>query len=186
MGFLPLMDIINFIKSNYSFSSILIELPEVREKFAITIDRVEFESKLCFDLYTTLLDELEKAFHSAGLIRSQIDAVFALGESQNNHKIRKFFLQNFSGKVQFEQTDADEKLFRQLIDRDRPRAWQIFAQTLCSKTLSLNVYADDTIEHVKRLIEQKDGMALSNKSIKVNLNLFNDVQYKNMLIINLE
>ena len=95
-------------------------------------------------------------------------------------------MENFSGKVQFEQTDADEKLFRQLIDRDRPRAWQIFAQTLCSKTLSLNVYADDTIEHVKRLIEQKDGMALSNKSIKVNLNLFNDVQYKNMLIINLE
>ena len=123
------------------------------------MDRVEFEAKLCFDLYTMFLDELEKAFHSAGLIRSQIDAVFALGESQNNHKIRKFFLQNFSGKVRFEQTNAEEKLFRQLIDQNCAiDKFQIFVKTLCGKTRLLNVHAEDTIGHVKSLIEQREGM----------------------------
>ena len=73
-----------------------------------TIDRVGFAS-LCCDLYTTFLDELEKAFNSTGLLYSQIDTVFALGESQNNHKIREFIVENFSGKVQFEQTDAERR-----------------------------------------------------------------------------
>ena len=150
--------LVDIIKSNYSFSSVLIKLAGVREEFAIIIDRIKFES-ICFDLYTTFLDELEKAFHSAGLIRSQIDAVFALGESQNNHKIRKFFLQNFSDKVQFEQTNAEEKLFRQLIDRPCSiDKFQIFVKTFCGKSPAFDVHAEDTIGHVKNLIEQKEGM----------------------------
>ena len=86
-----------------------------------TIDRVGFAS-LCCDLYTTFLDELEKAFESTGLVYSQIDAVFALGESQNNYRIREFIVENFSGKVQFEQTDAEQRNFAIM------EKWQMYEQ----------------------------------------------------------
>lgn len=70
--------------------------------YPITISKLQFES-YCIDLYEAFLDELQKALDSAGLDKSQIHKIFALGAAQNNHKIRQylkiFFLD--SEKIQF-------------------------------------------------------------------------------------
>lgn len=72
--------------------------------------------------------------------------------------VRQYFLKNFSGKVQFEQTSAEEKLFCQLIDRPCSiDKFQIFVKTFCGKSPAFDVHAEDN-EHVKNLIEQIEGM----------------------------
>ena len=77
---------------------------------SITIPRLLVEFTLCRDPYTTFLDELKEAFVSAaGWLHSQIDAVFALGKTKDNRKIRKYLQHFFPNKVQFEQTDAEQR-----------------------------------------------------------------------------
>ena len=59
---------------------------------SITIPRLLVEFTLCRDPYTTFLDELKEAFVSAaGWLHSQIDAVFALGETKDTAKFENIF-----------------------------------------------------------------------------------------------
>ena len=83
------------------------ELPGVGH--SITIPRLVFESELCFDLYDAFLDEIDEAIKSAGLLYSQIDTVFALGEAKDNRRIREILQRFFPNKVQFEQTDGGQR-----------------------------------------------------------------------------
>ena len=74
-----------------------------------TVKRFDFEKKLCYDLNAAFLYELDEAFKSTGLVYSQIDTVFAFGEAKDNHKIGEILQRLFPNKVQFEQTDAEQR-----------------------------------------------------------------------------